>query len=147
MAPEQVKGKRGDAKTDIYSLGAMLYEMAVGVVPFDGDNTFAVMNARVTGDPVAPRKRNPKVSAQVEEIILHAMEREPGNRYPSAAAMKADLDHPGSVHLTGRCDRLQTPTAWKRGAKKALWITLAVSVPVLVFLLLLFLILHRGTAH
>jgi len=147
MAPEQVKGKRGDAKTDIYSLGAMLYEMAVGVVPFDGDNPFAVMNARVTGDPVAPRKRNPKVSAQVEEIILHAMEREPGNRYPSAAAMKADLDHPGSVHLTGRCDRLQTPTAWKRGAKKALWITLAVSVPVLVFLLLLFLILHRGTAH
>ena len=147
MAPEQVKGKRGDARTDIYSLGAMLYEMAVGVVPFDGDNPFAVMNARVTGDPVAPRKRNPKVSLQVEEIILHAMEREPGNRYPSAAAMKADLDNPGSVHLTGRCDRLQTPTAWKRGAKKALWITLAVSVPLFVFLLLLFLILHRGTSH
>jgi serine/threonine-protein kinase len=147
MAPEQVKGKRGDARTDIYSLGAMLYEMAVGVVPFDGDNPFAVMNARVTGDPVAPRKRNPNVSPQVEEIILHAMEREPGNRYPSAAAMKADLDNPGSVHLTGRCDRLQTPTAWKRGAKKALWITLAVSIPLLVFLLLLFLILHRGTAH
>ena len=147
MAPEQVKGKRGDARTDIYSLGAMLYEMAVGVVPFDGDNPFAVMNARVTGDPVAPRQRNPKVSPQVEEIILHAMEREPGNRYPSAAAMKADLDNPGSVHLTGRCDRLQTPTAWKRGAKKALWITLAVSIPLVVFLLLLFLILHRGTAH
>ncbi len=147
MAPEQVKGKRGDARTDIYSLGAMLYEMAVGVVPFDGDNPFAVMNARVTGDPVAPRKRNPKVSPQVEEVILHAMEREPGNRYPSAAAMKADLDNPGSVQLTGRCDRLQTPAAWKRGAKKALWITLAVSVPLVVFLLLLFLILHRGTAH
>src|SRR5208337_2365042 len=147
MAPEQVKGKRGDARTDIFSLGAMLYEMAVGVVPFDGDNPFAVMNARVTGDPVAPRKRDPKVSPQVEGIILHAMEREPGNRYPSAAAMKAELDNPGSVHLTGRCDRLQTPTAWKRGAKKALWIALAVSVPIVVFLLLLFLILHRGTAH
>ncbi len=147
MAPEQVKGKRGDARTDIYSLGAMLYEMAVGVVPFDGDNPFAVMNARVTGDPEAPRKRNPKVSPQVEEIILHAMERDPRNRYPSAAAMKADLDAPGSVSLTGRCDRLQTPTAWKRSAKKALWITLAVSVPIVVFLLLVFLILHRGTAH
>ena len=147
MAPEQVKGKRGDARTDIYSLGAMLYEMAVGVVPFDGDNPFAVMNARVTGDPEAPRKRNPQVSPQVEEIILHAMEREPRNRYPSAAAMKADLDDPGSVSLTGRCDRLQTPTAWKRSAKKALWITLAVSVPLVVFLLLVFLIFHRGTAH
>ncbi len=147
MAPEQVKGKRGDARTDIYSLGAMLYEMAVGVVPFDGDNPFAVMNARVTGDPVAPRKRNPKLSPQVEEIILHAMEREPGKRYPTAAAMKADLDNPGTVQLTGRCDRLQTPTAWQRGAKKALWIALAVSVPLVVFLLLLFLIIHRGTAH
>jgi serine/threonine-protein kinase len=147
MAPEQVKGKRGDARTDIYSLGAMLYEMAVGVVPFDGDNPFAVMNARVTGDPEAPRKRNPQVSPQVEEVILHAMEREPRNRYPSAAAMKADLDDPGSVSLTGRCDRLQTPTAWKRSAKKALWITLAVSVPLVVFLLLVFLIFHRGTAH
>lgn len=147
MAPEQVKGKRGDARTDIYSLGAMLYEMAVGVVPFDGDNPFAVMNARVTGDPVAPRKRNPKLSPQVEEIILHAMEREPGNRYPSAAAMKADLDNPGSVQLTGRCDRLQTPTEWKRGAKKALWITLAVSVPILILILLVFLIIHRGTSH
>jgi serine/threonine-protein kinase len=147
MAPEQVKGKRGDARTDIYSLGAMLYEMAVGVVPFDGDNPFVVMNIRVTSDPVAPRKRNPKVSPQVEEIILHAMEREPGNRYPSAAAMKADLDNPASVHLTGRCDRLQETTAWKRGAKKALWITLAVSIPLVIFLLVLFLIIHRGTAH
>ncbi len=149
MAPEQVKGKRGDERTDIYSLGAMLYEMVVGVKPFEGENEnlFVIMNARVSGDPVAPRKRNPKVSPQVEEIILHAMERDPKNRYQSAAAMKAELDNPATVQVTGRCERLQAPTPWKRGWKKALWIALAISVPLIIFLLLLFLIIHRGTAH
>jgi serine/threonine-protein kinase len=149
MAPEQVKGKRGDVRTDIYSLGAMLYEMVVGNTPFEGENEnmFVVMNARVTGDPVAPRKRNPQLSPQVEEIILHAMEREPAKRYPTAAAMKAELDNLDTVKLTGRCDRLQTPAPWKSSGKKILWIVLGVAVFVLVFLLLLLLIIHRGPAH
>lgn len=149
MAPEQVKGKRGDERTDIYSLGAILYEMAVGVKPFEieNENPFAIMNARVTGDPVAPRKRNPKVSPHVEEIILHAMERDPRKRYQSAGAMKTELDNPPAVQLTGRCDRLQTPTPWKRGWRKVFWIALAVSVPLIIFLLLVLLIIHRGPAH
>jgi serine/threonine-protein kinase len=149
MAPEQVKGKRGDVRTDIYSLGAMLYEMVVGMTPFEGENEnmFVVMNARVSGDPVAPRKRNPQVSPQVEEIILHAMEREPAKRYQTAAAMKAEMDNPDSVKLTGRCDRLQTPSPWKSGGRKIMWIVLGVAVFVIVFLLLLLLIIHRGPAR
>ena len=149
MAPEQVKGKRGDERTDIYSLGAILYEMVVGVTPFESENEnlFVIMNARVTGDPVAPRKVNPKVSPQVEEIILHAMERDPKNRYPTAATMRADLDNPSAVELTGRCDRLQTPRSWRRGWKKAFWIVLASLVPLILFLLVLLLILRRGPSH
>ncbi len=149
MAPEQVKGKRGDERTDIYSLGAMLYEMVVGVTPFqcENENPLVIMNARVDGDPEAPRKRNPKVSPQVEEIILHAMERDPKKRYQSAAAMKAELDDAASVQLTGRCDRLQEPTIWKRGRKKAFWIALAVLVPLAIFILLILIIIHRGPAH
>ncbi len=149
MAPEQVKGKRGDERTDIYSLGAMLYEMVVGVAPFEGesDNPFVIMNARVTGDPVAPRKRNSNVSPQVEEIILHAMERDPKNRYQSAAAMKAELDNPADVQLTGRCARLQAPTPWNRGWKKTLWIVLALSIPLAILILLVLLIIHRGPAR
>ena len=89
MAPEQVKGRRGDSRTDIYSLGAMLYEMTTGHVPFEGPNPFIVMNSRLTGDPMAPRKRNPEIPPEIEEIILHAMEREPQRRYATAAEMKA----------------------------------------------------------
>ncbi len=110
MAPEQVKGKRGDERTDLYSLGAMLYEMVTGSVPFEGANPYIVMNSRLTGDPVAPRKVNPQIPPQVEEIILHAMERNPADRYASAAAMKAEIDDPDQVELTGRCERLQPPS-------------------------------------
>jgi serine/threonine-protein kinase len=113
MAPEQVKGSRGDERTDIYSLGAILYEMATGETPFGGDSPYVIMNARVTGDPVAPRKANPKLTPVLEEIILHAMERDPKRRYPSAAAMKGELDNYESVVMTSRHSRLQAPQMWK----------------------------------
>src|SRR3989449_8396378 len=112
MAPEQIKGKRGDQRTDIYSLGAILYEMVTGQVPFQGPNVYAVMNARLVGDPPAPRNLNPELSPQIEEIILHAMERDPFKRYPTAAAMKAELDAPESIEITGRHQRLQRAIPW-----------------------------------
>lgn len=113
MAPEQVKGSRGDNRTDIYSLGAMLYEMATGEVPFGGDSPYVIMNSRVTGDPVAPRKTNPKLTPVIEEIILHAMERDPKRRYQTAAEMKRELDDYEIVPLTRRFERLRSPQVWK----------------------------------
>jgi serine/threonine-protein kinase len=113
MAPEQVRGSRGDQRTDIYSLGAILYEMATGEVPFGGDSPYVIMNSRVTGDPAAPRKVNPKLTPVIEEIILHAMERDPKRRYQSATEMKQELDDYESVVLTNRHARLQAPQLWK----------------------------------
>jgi serine/threonine-protein kinase len=133
MAPEQVKGKRGDERTDIYSLGAVLYEMTAGSVPFEGPNPFIVMNSRITGDPVAPRKLNPEISEALEEIILHAMEREPHRRYQSAAAMKAELDDPESVKLTGRHHQLISPKIWKARWQGSRLVILSAALPLLLF--------------
>lgn len=133
MAPEQVKGKRGDARTDIYSIGAMLYEMVTGQVPFEGSTPLLIMNARVTGDPIAPRKVNPEISPQVEEIILHAMARDPALRYPTAWAMKQDVDAPDKAELTGRADRLQAPMPWKSGWRRMRLVVLCVVLPLAVF--------------
>jgi serine/threonine protein phosphatase PrpC len=147
MAPEQVKGKRGDERTDIYSLGAVLYEMTTGSVPFEGPNPFIVMNSRITGDPVAPRKLNPEISEALEEIILHAMEREPHRRYQSAAAMKKELDDPESVKITGRHHLLKSPKAWKTRWQGVRLIVLSAVLPLLAFAAALFFTRCHGAGH
>jgi serine/threonine-protein kinase len=133
MAPEQVKGKRGDARTDIYSLGAILYEMMTGSAPFEGPNPFIIMNSRLSGDPVAPRKRNEKISPQVEEIILHAMARLPADRYQTAMEMKADLDNPQAVQVTGRADRLVTPSPVSGNIRRHRLVAVSIAIPVVIF--------------
>jgi len=117
MAPEQVKNERTDERTDIYSLGAFLYEMLTGVVPFQNDNCWVAMSNRVTGDPVAPRKLRPSISPQAEEIVLHALQRDPGDRYPTVTAFKAELDAPQTVFVSGYVNRLQPPH-WKLGMRE-----------------------------
>jgi serine/threonine-protein kinase len=137
MAPEQVRGSRGDERTDIYSLGTILYEMVTGEPPFAGDSAYVIMNARVTGDPVAPRKLNTKLTPVLEEIILHAMERDPKRRYQSAAEMKRELNDYEIVQMTDRCSRLQAPQIWKSRFR---WLPLVlgfIALQVIFFLLLM----------
>lgn len=145
MAPEQVTGKRADKRTNIYNLGGLLYEMLTGVLPFQNDNPWAALNARVTGDPMAPRKLNPELSAQAEEIVLRALQREPADRYASAAAMKAEIDTVDHVRVTGLADRLQEPTPWAPSLFQRPWVLAAALLSPLVigFLVLSFLLLRR----
>ena len=143
MAPERVNGKRGDGRTDIYSLGAMLYQMLSGVIAFNHEDISMIMNSRVTGDAEPLRKINPHVSEQAEEIVLHAMERDPDKRYASAAEMAAELANPNAVQLTGRWKSLQPSTPWRRALR--LWRTILfwAVIPVVAQVLLFFLVWHH----
>ena len=137
MAPEQVRGQRGDARTDIYSLGAMLYEMLTGTPPFEGANPLVIMNSRLNGDPIAPRTKNPNISPGAEEIILHAMARKPDDRYASAAEMRHDLDYPFEVRITGRADRLEPVKPMRSGMRQNFLMIWCVGIVVVFFLVLL----------
>ncbi len=94
MPPEQAQGDSEsiDARSDVYCLGATLYSLLVGVPPFSGDNTAAVLHKIIYADPVPPRKIQPQVPEAVEAISLKAMEKEKERRYPTAGAMAEDLE-------------------------------------------------------
>ena len=109
MAPEQVKRTHSDPRTDIYSLGVILYEMLTGQLPFQHEDPWVMAQSRVAGDPAAPRQINPAVSPVAEEIILHAMQRKPAARYANVAVFQAELDAPENVAITGYCNRLHPP--------------------------------------
>jgi serine/threonine-protein kinase len=143
IAPEQLRGKHGRTSADIYGLGAMLYEMLTGNAPFPGDDPTNRGSQRLTGDPVAPRRLNPSVSPEVEEIVLRALQRDPAHRYPTAAAMNAGLADPREIQVTGLCDRLQSSTPWKRVLFRARWIALVCILPVVVQAVLYYWIWHH----
>jgi eukaryotic-like serine/threonine-protein kinase len=137
ISPEQVKGQRGDQRSDIYALGAMLYEMLTGQPPFTGPNPLAVMNERVLNDPKPARELNPEISPELEEVLLRALEREPRHRYSTAAEMAWELEHP---ELVGVGDGERGPVARGRrfpSVKKLLLYTGLALVPVALFVVML----------
>jgi serine/threonine-protein kinase len=139
ISPEQVKGKRGDARSDVYSLGIMFYEMLTGKVPFTGPNPFVIMNERLLNNPIPPREVNPEVSPQLQEIIYRALERDPNKRYPNAHEFALDLRHPEKVGVADRAEL----TNWKQRrspvARQILFYVMLALIPVVVFGLMLLL--------
>ena len=139
ISPEQVKGARGDQRSDIYSMGIIFYEMLTGRVPFVGPNPLAIMNERVLNDVKPPRDLNPEISPELEEILYRALEREPRHRYATASEMMWDLEHQEQVGVEPRGARPAGAGGTNRTGfnKKLLLYGALVLVPALLFALML----------
>jgi serine/threonine-protein kinase len=142
ISPEQVQGKRGDARSDVFAAGVMLYEMLTGQLPFNGPNVFAVMHDRVVNHPVPPRQVNPAVSPQLQEIVYRALERDPKHRYATARELAWDLSHQEQVGVEERAEL----TDWKKRAPshRNLLFYAALGLVPAVVLGLLFYVVHHG---
>ena len=122
IAPEQVVGVRGDPRSDIFAIGVMLYELVTSELPFGNPQTSGGMRQRLWMDPTPPRRLRDDLPEWLQEVVLRCLEPEAAKRYPSAAHLAFDLEHPEQVKVTKRGKQLQgTPffTHFKRWLKAA----------------------------
>jgi eukaryotic-like serine/threonine-protein kinase len=142
ISPEQVKGKRGDGRSDIYALGVMLYEMLTGKVPFTGSNAFTIMNDRLLNNPVPPREIDSTIPPQLQEIIYRAIERDPTKRYQTARELAQDLQHPEQVGVADRDELTNWRVRRQPRTRQVLFYVAMALIPIVIFAILLWVAKH-----
>jgi len=143
ISPEQVKGKRGDGRSDIYAMGIILYEMLSGKMPFNGPSPIAVMNDRLLNHPTPPTVADPTITPQLQEVLYRAMERDPKNRYARAREFKSDLEHLDQVGVEDRPELRDWKIRKSHTARKILYYSALAAIPVVLLLLMMLLAHHR----
>jgi len=133
MSPEQARGKQLDSRTDLYSFGAVLYEMATGAQPFAGESTGEVLEAVFSREPVAPVRLNGQVPVELERIIAKAMEKDKTLRYQSASEIRTDLQRLRRDTTQGRMTtgRRVTARASAWPSRRGLWPGVAAGILIL----------------
>ena len=116
MSPEQIKGKDLDTRSDLFSFGAVLFEMATGKMPFDGESSGEIISAILRDEPAPPTRMNPEISAGLEAIIRKALEKDRNLRYQHASDMRADLQRLKRDKESGRYARMSSSSDIKTSA-------------------------------
>jgi serine/threonine-protein kinase len=142
ISPEQVKGKRGDGRSDIYSVGVILYEMLTGKQPFSGNTPLEVMNDRLLNHPTPPTIADPSISPQLQEVLYRALERDPKNRYATAHDFQWDLEHLDQVGIEDRPELRDWLKRKSHLSRKIVYYVALALIPVAV-LLLMVLVAHN----
>ena len=143
ISPEQVKGKRGDGRSDIYAVGVILYEMLSGARPFTGSSPLEVMNDRLINYPTPPTVADPTVSPQLQEVLYRALERAPRNRYARARDFALDLKNLDKVGVEDRPE-LRNWRQRKAHLPRAILYYVALAlIPVAILLLMVLVARHR----
>jgi serine/threonine protein kinase len=143
ISPEQVQGKRGDGRSDIYAAGVILYEMLSGKLPFTGPSPMAAMNDRLLNHPLPPSIAEPSISPQLQEVLYRALERDPRNRYAKASEFKHDLEHLDQVGVEDRIELRDWQKRKSHLSRKILYYTGLALIPVVVLLVMILLAHHR----